>query len=182
MAEPPATAASDPTGPDLRITRLAPHHDRRAFDCGVESLNVYLDRFAGQNERAGLSQHHVAVAVEQPDTILGYHALSAGSITFDQLPAKSRRRLPRYPIPVAHLGRLAVATSAQGTGLGTHLLLDALTRIARVADEVGIHAVEVVALNDSARGFYQKYGFTPLLDDPNHLYLPLTVVRKLNLG
>jgi hypothetical protein len=40
-----------------------------------------------------------------------------------------------------------------------------LTRITRVADEIGIRAVEVVAIDDSARRFYLKYRFTPLADD-----------------
>jgi hypothetical protein len=30
--------------------------------------------------------------------------------------------------------------------------------IARAAEEIGIHAVEVVAINDAVRRFYLKYG------------------------
>jgi hypothetical protein len=51
-----------------------------------------------------------------------------------------------------------------------------------VADELGLHAVEVWALDESASGFYQKYGFVPLLDEPKHLYLPMKVIRKLGLS
>lgn len=59
--------------------------------------------------------------------------------------------------------------------------MDALARTLRAADEIGIHAVEVVAINDAARSFYLKYGFQPLIDDRHHLYLPIATVKKLNL-
>jgi hypothetical protein len=41
--------------------------------------------------------------------------------------------------------------------------------------------VEVGAIDDSAKAFYLKYGFAPLLDDQRHLFLPIQVIRKLNL-
>ncbi len=58
--------------------------------------------------------------------------------------------------------------------------MDALTRTLRAADEIGIHAIEVVAINDAARAFYLKYGFHALKDDRHRLYLPIATVRKLN--
>lgn len=167
--------------PSWIIEKLDKRHDRAAFSCGVESLDDYLRRFAGQNEKSGISQHFVAVATAGDSRILGYYALSAGSVAFDRVPDALRKRLPRYPIPVAHLARLAVDQSMQGHGLGEDLLIDALSRIMHAADEVGIHAVEVVAVNDSARRFYAKYGFTAMVDDERHLYLPLSAVRKLGL-
>ncbi|MEM6457839.1 MAG: GNAT family N-acetyltransferase [Planctomycetota bacterium] len=170
------------TTPAPIIEKLTKRHDRAAFDCGVDELNVYLQRFAGQNERAGLSQHYVAVQAGAPNAVLGYYALSAGAVDFELLDQDQRKRLPRYPVPVAHLGRLAVDRSAQGRRLGEMLLIDALARTVRVADEVGMHAVEVVAINDAARKFYLKYGFTALRDDVNHLYLPIRTVKKLDLA
>jgi GNAT superfamily N-acetyltransferase len=163
------------------IEKLDKRHDRAAFSCGVEELDDYLHRFAGQNEKTGISQHFVAVATAGDGKVLGYYALSAGSVAFDVVPDELKKRLPRYPIPVAHLGRLAVDQCMQGRGLGAELLIDALARVARIGDEIGIHAVEVVAMNEAASRFYQKYGFTALKDDPKHLYLPMSVVRKLNL-
>lgn len=147
----------------------------------MPELDEYLHRFAGQNEKTGIGQHFVAVATAGDSRILGYYALSAGSIAFKLVPDELKKRLARYPIPVAHIGRLAVDLSMQGHGLGEDLLIDALARIARAADEIGIHAVEVVAINDSARRFYPKYGFTALTDDERHLYLPLSAVRKVHL-
>lgn len=170
-----------PDTPAWIIEKLDAHHDRAAFACGVAELDDYLRRFAGQNEKRGISQHFMAVAVAGDGRILGYYALSAGAVAFDLLPEELKKKLPRYPVPVAHLGRLAVDRSMQGRGLGEDLQIDALARIGRAAEEIGIHAVEVVAIDDRARTFYEKYGFVPLKDDDRHLYLPLSAVRKLNL-
>ena len=83
--------------------------------------------------------------------------------------------------PIVLLGRLAVDQSTQGRGLGARLLIDALRRAQLVADQLGIYAVAVEAINDRAQHFYLKFGFKPLRDDRLHLYLPLKVIRKLNL-
>ena len=51
-----------------------------------------------------------------------------------------------------------------------------------LAGQLGIRAVEVDAIDDDARRFYLKFGFTPLADDAHHLFLPMHVIRKLQLG
>lgn len=158
----------------FKIEPLSSHHDRSGFDCGEESLNEYLKRFARQNSEKGLGRTYVAVKEGGPD-IFGYYTLSSGAVSFDEVP----ENLPRYPIPVVHLGRLAVAKKAQGKRLGKALLADALTRAVTVADILGVFAVEVYALNDSAREFYLKFGFTELLDDRKHLYMTIRKIKKL---
>ena len=69
----------------------------------------------------------------------------------------------------------------QGQELGALLLVDALRRSMRISDQIGIRAVEVDALDDTARNFYLKFGFRPLLDDPRHLFLSMQEIRKLKL-
>jgi hypothetical protein len=61
------------------------------------------------------------------------------------------------------------------------LVIDALRRVRRIADEVGIMAVTVDALDDRAKEFYLKFGFETLLDGPLHLLLPMSVIRVLAL-
>jgi GNAT superfamily N-acetyltransferase len=114
--------------------------------------------------------------------VLGYYALVTHTVEPHLLPADQAKGLPRQFVPVALLGRLAVDLSAQGLGLGSGLLLDAMCRVVRIADQIGIRAIEVDALNDNARAFYLKFGFRELLDDPRHLFIPLHEVRKLQLG
>jgi GNAT superfamily N-acetyltransferase len=165
----------------LVIEPLDDTHDLAAFRCGQPSLDEYLRRYAGQNQKRGIGRTFVACDPSNRRAV-GYHTIAAGAVRFTSLPEAIRRRLPRYPIPVAHLGRLAVDETWQGRRLGERLLIDALTRVVKVADRIAIHAVEVVAIDDSARTFYERYGFTPLIDDPRHLYLPLQVLRKLGLS
>lgn len=174
-----APIVTDPT-PKPTIEELNAQHDRSAFDCGVDALNDFLRRFAGQNRKTRVDRTFVATQEDRP-RIIGYYSIATGAVRFTTLPESAQRRLPKYPVPVAHLGRLAVDRSAQGRGLGEHLLIDAFARIASAADSIGIHAIEVIAIDESARNFYLRYGFTPLLDDPRHLYIPMRTIKSLNL-
>jgi len=160
------------------IEALGKRHDRSSFDCGVESLNHYLQRLASQHARRNISKTYVAVLPEDP-RVYGFYALASGSIALEGLPEAARRKLPAYPIPTAHLGQLAVDTSVQGRGLGEALLFDALQRSARVSSELGIYAVTVDALDDGAKAFYMQYGFVAIVGDPVHLYLEMKVIRQL---
>jgi GNAT superfamily N-acetyltransferase len=162
----------------FRIEQLTRRHDREAFDCGEPTLNEYLRRYARQNQEQGIGRTFVAVPADGAH-VVGYYTLAAGSVQFANIPADLRRRLPRYPVPVAHLGRLATCLSVRGQGLGGVLLYDALQRVLRVAEEIGVVAVEVHAKAERARQFYERYGFESLTDDPLHLYLPLATVRRL---
>ena len=71
--------------------------------------------------------------------------------------------------------------SVQGQKLGEFLLIDALRRAEYLAAKIGIRAVEVHAINESAKHFYERYGFLTLSDDPHHLFLPMSIIRKLQL-
>ncbi len=159
---------------NLVIEPLTAIHNREAFDCGEESLNIFLKRFARQNIEKGLGRTFVAVKSGEP-RIYGYYTISSGALSFDKIP----ENLPRYPIPVVHLGRLAVDEIAKGQKLGKALLADALKRAAEVSDQIGIYAVEVYALTENAREFYLKFGFAELSDDKLHLYLTIKKIRKL---
>ena len=161
-----------------RIDLLSQRHLRGDFDCGEESLNEFLRSYAGQHARKDISRTYVA-APEGEEAVVGYHALSAGSVTYAHLPPELARHLPRHPVPTAHLGRLAVDRRFQNQGLGTFLLLDALKRVKDLADKIGICAVTVWALSDRARAFYLARGFEPLLNHPSNLFLPMVRIRKL---
>jgi ribosomal protein S18 acetylase RimI-like enzyme len=77
------------------------------------------------------------------------------------------------------LARLAVDRSAQGQGLGEALLLDALARCLEISEELGSFAIEVDAIDESAKAFYRKYGFVALQDSDLHLFLPFGTVRAV---
>ena len=163
---------------DWHVERLDSSHQREAFDCGQESLNHFLQRFVGQYERRNLGRSYVVVRSGEK-RIVGYYSLAAGSIPLAQLPPEFTKKLPKHPVPVALLARLAVDRSVQGVGIGKLMLLDCLRRCADFSQGLGIHAVEVRAINQAARRFYEKFGFVPLLDDELHLFLPMTTIHKI---
>ena len=143
-------------------------------------MNRYLREQAGQNSRQDISRTFVAVPAEKPTIISAYYTLTLRSVGFREMPKE--KRLPHYPIPLVHLGRLAVSVNFQGRGLGKRMLLDALRRAILISDEAGAYAVEVVALHTQAADFYSKYGFVPIDDNhPLNLYLTLKAIRTLGL-
>jgi len=167
---------------DLRILPLSREHDRKHFHCGEPLLDDYLHRYANQDVRRRVNRVYVATTVAEPGRILAYYSLCAGSLDADVLPDAYRRRLPRYPVPVVLLGRLAVATSHQGHRVGAILLADALRRVAGASQVMAVYAVIVDALHERAADFCRKFGFIPLPSWPKTLFLPLDSVLKLSLG
>jgi GNAT superfamily N-acetyltransferase len=166
---------------DWLITRLGREHDRSEFDCGHAALNDWLKQQAGQFDQRDLARTFVAVRGGER-TVLGYYAISSHGVRRADLPDDQAKGLPRIDVPVVLLGRLAVHQSVQGQGLGSLLLIDALKRSEDLARQVGIRAIEVDAIDEAARAFYLRFGFVSLLDDPLHLYLPMSNVRKLALS
>jgi GNAT superfamily N-acetyltransferase len=169
-----------PPSEDWTIERLGSSHDRTAFDCGNPILTDWLRQRASQFEKRDLARTYVA-SKSGSRIVLGYYAVSNHRVGHEALPADEAKGLPRLDVPVVLLGRLAVDRSVQGHGLGSLLLIDALRRAQHLAEHVGVRAVEVDAIDDAARQFYLGFGFIPLLDDPNHLFLSMQVIRKLDL-
>ena len=149
--------------------------DRETFDCGSEELNNFLKAKARQNQTAGFNRTFVAVKSDDPDKkVLGFYSLSMGEIDLSNLPEALRKKLPKHPVPIARMGRLAVDKSTQGQGLGKFLLVDAMKRVQTASASVGVYALLVDAKDDPAKNFYKKYGFIELADAPMTLFLPLT--------
>lgn len=151
-----------------KIALLETRHVLTAFDSGEPALNEFLQRYAGQNSRRNLGRTFV-VTLADAEQVYGYYTMAASSLRLEQIPEK----LPRYPIPVILVARLAVDRTQQGRGLGELLLFDALARAERLSQELGAFALNVRAKHEKAKAFYLKYGFRELLDDKLNLYLPM---------
>ena len=160
------------------ISKIDESHDVAAFNCGEASLNSFLQKHALSNDRAGLGRTFVATDPGQT-RVLAYFTISTGSVKFDAIPDHAQKRLPKYPIPTVHIGRLAVDVAAQGKGLGETLLVEAIRKAATASSSIGVYAIDVFALNDQAKRFYLKYGFVAMLDQPLHLFLSIQTARKL---
>jgi GNAT superfamily N-acetyltransferase len=152
--------------------------DRDSFDCGIESLNDFLKRYALQNLKKNISVSTVAMAEKNPKRILGYYSVSIAQVSFEHLPPDVATGIPRYPVPALRIGRLAVDRSAQGAGLGGSLLRHALLKALDLSRQVGTCVVLVDAIDESAKQFYIKFGFVPLLDLPLSLVLQIDTISK----
>jgi GNAT superfamily N-acetyltransferase len=147
------------------------------FSCGEETLDRWLRAYAGQNQQRNAAR--TFVTTEPDGKVAGYYTLVAAQVEHEQATASVRHRLSlHFPIPVALIARLAVATPHQGAGLGRSLLLDALQRILRASDELAIRAVTVDALDDRAASFYRGFGFEPSALAPRTLMLSLDAIRR----
>ena len=166
--------------PTVTVELLGPHHDCASFSCGEPTLDNYVRRQASQDARRRVARVFVA-AGEPLGQIAGYYTLSAASFQKDDLPTELARRLPHYPVPAAVIGRLAVDLRNQGRGFGETLLLDAIHRVVRAGDTIGVYAVVVDALHHRASAFYERYGFAPFPSEPLRLFLPIRTFEQLGL-
>jgi len=160
-----------------RFERLNRSHRRAEFRCGKAPLDDFLHSLVSQYEKRNVGRTFVAVT-EGEKRVCGYYTLAAGSVSFQNLPAAGARRLPKHPVPVILLARLAVDLTVQGKGLGEALMIDALKRCLELTETLGVHAVEVDAIDQHAKAFYEKYGFIALLDNELHLRLPTATIRN----
>lgn len=162
---------------EWRIERLKSTHERGEFSCGKPLLDDFLRLRVSQYEKRRLGRTYVTVFPGQAK-VAGYYTLAAGAIPFANLPSDAAKRLPKHPVPVILLARLAVDQKARGQGLGKVLLHDALRRSLEMSEQLGLYAIEVLAIDAEAKGFYSKYGFVPLADNDLHLFLPIKTVEQ----
>jgi GNAT superfamily N-acetyltransferase len=117
-------------------------------------------------------------------TILGYVTVTPSEVQIDDVPLERRRRLPRYPLPVLRLARLAVNRDFHRVGLGRALLRFVFRLAHRMAGEVGCTGVLVDA-KPKAVDCCARYGLEPVTalegaltirPQPVPMFLPLTAI------
>jgi GNAT superfamily N-acetyltransferase len=166
----------------MEIRLLRETDDRTTFRSSDPDLDRFFTKYAGQNQ----SRHHIGstyVAAEG-DRILGFATVAPGNIEGESLPSAARRGLPRYPVPVLRLARLAVHQSAQGRGTGKGLLRHVFLLALRMSEEYGCAGILVDAKPDAVE-FHERFGFSPLevtegrvesRPRPMPMFLPLELV------
>ena len=157
------------------IVPLAATHRRDEFDCDDSALNDFLRRYARQQQQRDFSRTYVLLA-EDAVSVVAFVSVSAGQAGTASFPA--HLKLPRYPVPVFRIGRLAVDQRMQGRQLGRQLTRFALGLALELSGRVGIHAIVVDAKNDAALEFYKRLGFVAFSDAPLSLFLPIATLRQ----
>ncbi len=146
------------------------------FSCGHAQLDDYIRRYATQDVRRNVARVFVVTPVNNPQQLAGFFTLSAGSVSCTSLPESLARKLPRYPIPVALIGRLAVDVGFQGKGLGSILLADACQKVVQASSVLAVAGIVVDAKDEQAVAFYKHFGFVPLPASVNRMLLPASVL------
>lgn len=153
-------------------------HRTDDFGCGQPKLDTWLRAFAGQAQRRDASRTYVIADAD--GLVLGFYTLVAGQVGYAEATSDVRRGMSKhFPIPVVVLARLAVDVRHHGEGLGAALLADAMRRAVRAAEEVGIRAVLVDAIDARTAEFYRRFGFVALDTDALRL---MTTVAKLRVA
>lgn len=147
----------------MRVERLEEHHDLSSFRCGNDTLDRWFADHAWTAQRQDTARTFVLVSDD--DDVVGYYSLTMGSVEQGRVPRRLVRGLPRHPVPIVLLARLAIAEPAQGQGLGMSLLFEAVHRAALAAEHAAAGLIAVDPVDDVVRRFYQRWGFRAVEGD-----------------
>lgn len=151
----------------VRVELLTAEHGLTEFACGNEELDDWLRRHALAAQQMDSARTFVLV---RADRVIGYFSLTMGSVLRQDAPARLVRGLPRYPVGMVLLARLAVGQTQRGSGYGAFLLAEALVRAVAAGEAAAARPVVVDAIDDAAAAFYEHYGFIPAPEHPSRLY------------
>jgi GNAT superfamily N-acetyltransferase len=175
---------TEPATPTYLTRRIGPADPACGFRCGKHPLDDYFRRHALPNDQGNIGLAYVVdaslddVAAGLP-TVIGFYTLSMAAAVSADVASVIAKKLPRYPMPVALIGRLAVDDRARGRRLGEALLLDALLRVITAADIIGCLGTIVDAKDEDAERFYSRYDFVTVDASswPRRMFLPIDTAR-----
>jgi hypothetical protein len=156
-------------------------HDVKGFSCGKPPMDEFLKRHAARHMKIGVSSTWVLPVLEQPQPtkarLAAYYSLTTASVKKEEIPTD--QSLPKYPLPVVLLARLAVDQEFSRQGLGGKTLVTALRKAVEVTER-GLPAVGLIldVLDEDALAFYRHYEmFEPFTDDPMRLFVSMHTLR-----
>jgi GNAT superfamily N-acetyltransferase len=161
------------------VEPISKGHLTDQFDCGSEAQTTWLRKHALQADRTDTTKVQVVTHVGD-SRVVGYYALSAGSVEPDRAPDRVRKGVPGYPMPVIILTRLGVHREEQGKGLGRALVKDAILRAEAASQSIGARALLIHCETPAAKDFYRRLvpDFAESPADPLHLYLLMGDLRR----
>lgn len=166
--------------PPFAIEPLSKAHDRTGFTCGHEKVDAYFRQAVSQDVKRKYATCFVAREVAT-GRVAGFYTLSASSVLLKDVPEDLAKKLPRYPtVPAVLIGWMGRDEAFRGTGLGEALLFDAIRTVATAP--IGSHAIFADAIDEKAAAFYTAFGFSPLIEQPLRLFLPIATALALLEG
>jgi GNAT superfamily N-acetyltransferase len=159
----------------LALVGLTADHELSGFDCGNEELNRWLVDHALASQKADLARTYLLL---DEGAVVGYVSLTTGSIRREAAPKRYTRGMPRHPIPTILIARLAVDQRHQGQRSGSRLLAEALRLAVAASDTAAARLVVVDAIDEQAAGFYRRWGFIDVPDNPTRLFRKVSDIRR----
>ena len=162
---------------------LEPADDLDEFTCRSSEQTDWLRRHAHQSASSGGTKVFV-VTPTTSRTVVAYYAWRMAQLDAESAPPRLRKGAGRDPQPVALLARLGVHVDHEGRGLGAGMLVDVITRLVDLSDDIGCRGLLIHAESDQARDFYLHL-IPELLSSPTdelHLVLLMKDARRSLLG
>ncbi len=159
-------------------------HDRAAFSCGVPQIDNYLKLTAKKGSKADVVR--IWVVIDTDNSIVGFYGINMHAIDVKDMPRAYEKKAGKHGLlPAAFIAMIGVDKTQQGYGIGSALVADALSRIARVSEEIGTCVIILDVFDDGdadtvakRKKYYEEFGFLPLPDQPLRLFMPVQTARK----
>jgi GNAT superfamily N-acetyltransferase len=135
---------------------LNKNHNLTDFNSNYTELDELLKKYAFQ---AKMSASATTFIVADDNLVVGYYGLTVGQVEADEASERIKKGIGKYPIPVVILARLAVLHTYQGKGIGKAMLKDAISKTLQIAEQGGVRALLVHAIDEKAETFYKRFGF-----------------------
>ena len=153
------------------------------FECASTEQTLWLRRHALQSASTGSTRVFV-VTREDGSTVVAYYAWCMAQLERAAAPERLKKGAGRYPQPMALLARLGVDSRHEGKGLGAGLLIDVVSRLLILSDDIGCRGLLIHAESETARAFYLHL-IPELQQSPSdelHLVLLLKDARRTMVG
>ena len=154
---------------------LGEDHRVEGFDCGDPARNAWLCTRAFSNQRNDDTRTYVAL---RGDEVVGFHALTVGSVLRAAVPGPLRRNAAD-PVSYVLLAQLAVALRHQHQGLSAELIRHAMGQAAKIAEIAGCRLFAVHPGRPDLVSYYKKFGFVPTETVPLLMAMPMRTVRRI---
>lgn len=155
---------------------LNDEHALSKFSCSNQVLDDWLLKQAIKSQNKNNAKVYV-VTDSETEQVIGYYAIAMGSVQRENTISTLRRNNPN-PIPMVVLARLAVHNDYHGKGIGVGLLKDCVRRSVHAMNVVGGAGILVHAIDESAKNFYTKFGFSELTFDHMMLMARIRYIEK----
>ena len=166
------------------VSEALAKHERADFLSGNDRVDLYFRETVSQDVKRKYAACYVLIE-RSTGKVAGFYPLSAHSIPLNDVAPELAKKLPRYPsVPVVLIGWMGRDLAFRGAGVGSLLLYDAISRVAKAP--VGAYAICADAVADAidelAAAFYRDHQFQPLVSRPQSLFLPMKTALALVSG